>query len=439
MAFFNKLKSTEAIEKERLQLWNDFQTYQEVENSAELKTYLALKEKVESKPFLKHKHEVESLRYKGSPEEKMVRQYQKLQKHGKLKRYFSCLESGDFERYNQLQEKIKSSGRKDVEELGNSVDLKFYQQFSKSKAYKNYLAIRGSSLLNQYEDLKTEIESEKFKQRKAYLENNKRYEETEEYKLLAQFNELDKNPKIQLYLKYNDTDAFKFYRDWTPTFTENFDKIDPKIWSTVTPIAQKGPGRNFSMKQQLHYAKGLDNFDYENGILTLETQKENVEGLYWDENYGFVPKTFSYTSGLIHTIDGFMQEYGLFEVKVKSSKVKGVLSSISLVDGDEDICIRILSANHTKPNGGLITTNHQTKHYDSVLFNSFSKGYVLVRLIWTREKLEWFVNDKHMGSISSNVPHIPLALRIESEVLKETNNLPHRLDIDWIKCYRSNY
>lgn len=480
MIFFNKIKPTEVIEKERLELWNDYQTYLEVDKSAELKTYLALKEKVESKPFLEHKKEIESLRYKGSPEEKMQKQFEKLSRNRKLNLYFETKSSADLERFQQIEKggdlvklaelkKFVKGGqlkaeqkafkkrkkadkentevwegteaflkKKEYDDLVAASDVIFYHRFSKSKAYRNYLAIKDSSLLTQYDDVKSEIESDKFKERKAYLENDKRYEATEDFKLLTQFRELDKDAKIQLYMKYNDTDAFKFFREWSLTFEEHFNSIDPKVWSHVTPIAAKGPGKNFSIKQQLHYANGADNFDFENGIMTLETKNEKVEGLYWDEQYGFVPKVFDYASGLMHSINGFTQEYGLFEIKVKTSKIKGVLSTVSLVDADEEICIRIMGANHIKPHGGLITTNHQNKNLDAVRFSAFSKGYVLIRLLWTREKLEWFVNDKPMGTITENVPHIPLSFRIESEVLKETNNLPHRLDIDWIRCYKSN-
>lgn len=478
--FMSKMKTTEAIEKERLQLWNDYQTYQEVEQSANLKTYLALKEKVESKPFLENKKEIESLRFKGSPEEKMLKEFGKLSSNRKLKLFFATESSPNLDRYQTIVKsgvllKLKEledyvnggsyrselvafkrrkkadktvnekwenteafSKKKEYTDLLTSPNVVFSKKFAQSKAYKNYLAITDSALLSHFKDLKDEAESEKFITRKSYLENLKRYEDTDDYQDLVHFQKLDKDPKIQLYLKYNETDAFKFFREWTTNFHENFATIDPKIWKYVTPIAKDGPGKNFSMKNQLHYANKSDNFNFENSILTLETQKEKIEGLYWDEKFGFLPKVFNYTSGIIHTVDGFLQEYGLFEIKVKSSKVKGVISSVSLVNADEEICIRIYSSTNGNAVGGLITTNHQEKIFSPVKLKTPYRGYQIIQLHWTREKLEWKVNDKVMGSITANVPHFPLGLRIESEVLKETQNLPHRLDIDWIKCYKAS-
>lgn len=477
--FFSKTKTTEAIEKERLQRWNDFQTYQEVEKSADLKTYLALKEKVESKPFLENKRTIESLRFKGSPEEKMLVSFQKLSRNKKidayfttagsphLERYESILKSGVLKRLDELEKFVKGghykaafkafrlrkkrdkafdgvweqtedfAKKKEYDELSGSADVIFAKSFARSKAFKNYQAIHDSAFLNQFVSLKNEVESEKFITRKAYLENLKRFEETNDFQELKRFEELDRNAGIQLYMKYNDTDAFRFYRKWLPTFHENFASIDKNIWKFITPLAEKGPGKNFSIRHQLHCANHSDNFKFENSILTLETQKENTEGLYWDSQFGFVPRKFSYTSGIVHTLDGFMQQYGMFEIKVKSSKVKGVVSSISLVSEDEEICIRLYSSTNGHAQGGLVTTNHQNKHFEAVHLKMPFRGYLIIELHWTRDKLEWKVNERSMGTISTNVPHVPLGLRIESEVLRETNNLPHRLDIDWIKCYQS--
>jgi beta-glucanase (GH16 family) len=480
MIFMRSVKATEVIEKERLQRWNDYQTYQEVEKSDKLKTYLALKEKVESIPFQEKKKEIEYLRFSGSPEAKMFREYSRHKRNKRLNTYFEVHESNDLERFNQIEKSgqqyqlnelkqfVKSGQYKKAlqafnkaeknggeqqglwenseayakklafDELCSSPDLAFVNRYKKLKAYKNYLRIKGSALLNHFEDLKTEIESDKFKERKAYLEDEKRYEKTDDYQTLTQFQELDHDAGIQLYLKFNDTDAFKFFREWTTAFEDDFNTMDKSKWSFTLPLAKNGPGRNFSLKNQLHYANNSDNFDVENSILTLETKRENVDGLYWDEKFGFIQRTFNYASGIIHTLPSFTQEYGHFEIKVKASKVKGVISSVSLVDADEEICIRLLEFNGSAALGGLITTDHHKKNFEKVKLSFPSKGYLLIALKWTPEKLEWYVNDRLFGAITGNVPHVPLGLRIETEVLKETGNLPHRLDVDWIKCYKKN-
>jgi hypothetical protein len=481
MSLFGKLKSASIIEQERLQLSNDYQVYSEVEGSKKLNEFLALKEKVESTPFQVRMKEIESLRYKGSPEEKLVKQFSKLEKSKKLTGYFKTAgsselkkfrkitENGLTEQINELQDFLKSGRyKKDLKNfkkekkadktfkdtwestetykkyneykgLINSEDYLFAKRFAKSSSYKNFLSIDGSSLLSQFEDLKEEVNSEKFKERKAYLEDNKRYKKTSDYYSLTQFEKLQKDEGINLYFKYNETDAFKFFREWSATMVEDFSSpIDEEKWSFITPIAEKGPGRNFSVKGQLQYYNLAKNFKVDNVIMTLNTYSEKIEGLYWDEEFGFIIRDFNYTSGVIHSLNFFRQEYGQFEVKLKASKIKGVISSISLVNEDENDCIRLVSLESHKATGGLITTHHGQKVFTKVDLNFKPSGYVIVGIEWSPKKIEWKVNERSVGSITQNIPHEKLGLRIETEVVKPTSNLPHRLDIDWIKCYQRN-
>lgn len=481
MFLFGKSKSAAVIEQERLQLSNDYQVYTEVESSKKLNEFLALKEKVESTPFQVRMKEIESLRYKGSPEEKLVKQFSKLGKSVKLTTYFKTADSADLKKFrkiteNGLTEQIKDlqnylkSGRykrelknfnkkkktdktfkntwestetykkeKEYRELIHSEDYLFAKRFAKSYSYKNYLSIDGSSLLSQFENLKKEVNSEKFKERKAYLEDNKRYTKTSDYHALCQYEKLKKDEGIKLYFKYNETDAFKFFREWTTTFDEDFTApIKKGNWSFITPLAENGPGKNFSVKGQLQYYNLADNFEVDNHVLTLETHNEKIEGLYWDEEFGFVVRDFDYAAGLMHSLNFFRQEYGQFEVKLKASKIKGVISSISLVDETEDVCIRLVSLESHKAIGGLIVTHHGQKVYSKVDLNFKPSGYVIVGIEWSPKKIEWKVNERSVGSITQNIPHEKLALRIETEVVKQTSNLPHRLDIDWIKCYQRN-
>jgi hypothetical protein len=481
MFLFGKSKSTATIEQERLQLSEDFQIYTEVESSIKLNDFLALKEKVESTPFQVRKKEIESLRYKGSPEEKLVKQFLNIEASRKLTSYFNTAGSSELKRYqkiteNGLTEQIKELERylkpgrynnefkifkkkkksdktfnetwesteiykKNKEYLGiiNSDDYLFSKRFAKSSAYKNFISVDGSSLLSQYYDLKEEIDSDKFKERKAYLEDVNRYKKSEDYYFLCRYQELKKDEGIKLYFKYNDTDAFKFFREWTETFSDDFTTpIKKSNWSFITPLAEKGPGRNFSVKGQLQYYNLSENFEVDNSILTLESQAKRVEGLYWNEEFGFVLRDFNYTSGIIHSHNFFSQEYGRFEVKLKASKINGVISSVSLVDEYEDVCIRLASLESNKATGGLVFTHHGQKVFSKVNLNFKPSGYVIVGVEWSPEKIEWKVNERVVGSLTQNIPHEKLGLRIETEVVKQSSNLPHRLDIDWIKCYQRN-
>jgi len=428
MFFIGKLKSVAKIEQERQKLKDDFQVYTEIEGSKKLKDFLLLKEKVESATFKAKKKEIESLSYKGSPEEKLAKRFAKLDTNSNIKSYYKTLGSEELKRFAKLKEQ---------ELQPKSLESQFYQRFSKSKELKNFKSLDGSSLVSDYENLKKEVSSEKFKERIAYLEDKQRYQKTDDHKSLIHYNELKNDKGIQLYFNYHETDAFKFFREWTPTLIEDFSsKLDKTKWSFIAPIGEKGPGKNFSVKDQLQCFDNDKNFEIENGILTLEAHSEKKEGLYWDENFGFVARDFNYTSGLIHSLNFFKQEYGLFEMKLKASKVKGVISSVFLVDEDENECIKMISFDHRKASGGIVYTEQGQRIVSKTNMNITPSGYVIVSVEWTPERIEWRVNDKVMGSLSQNVPHEKLGLRIETEVIKPTSNLPHRLDIDWINFYK---
>jgi len=481
MSLFRKSKSAAVIEKERLQLSRDYQVYTEVESSKKLKDFLALEEKVESTPFKVRRKEIESLRYKGSAEEKLVKQFARLEKNPKLVNYFKTASSSDLKRFltikgkglpeqvEELEAYMKSgkydnelknfnhkkktdqsfAGKwesteaykkeKEFQELKNSDDYIFYQRFAKSTEYKNFLAVDCSSELSQYWDLQKEVNSDKFKEKKAYLENPDRYKTTVDYKALCSYEELLKDEGIQLYFKYNETDDFKFFREWNLTFDEDFTSpLKKSQWSFITPIAEKGPGKNFSIDGQLQYYNLAENFEVNNNILTLEANSEKVEGLYWDAEFGFLLRDYEYASGVMHSLNFFAQEYGQFEVKLKASKIKGVISSVSLFDEDEENCIRIVSLESKKAYGGVIYNDHGQKVMSKVNLGFKPGGYVIVGIEWSPERIEWKVNEKVVGAITNYIPHEKLGLRIETEVIKQTSNLPHRLDIDWIKCYQPN-
>jgi hypothetical protein len=478
MFFIGKFKSVAKIEQERQQLKDDFQVYTEIEGSKRLKDFLLLKEKVESATFKAKKKEIESLKYKGSPEEKLAKRFAKLDANANIKSYYKVLASDELKRFNKLSEydllkqvkelqyflksekytlekkdfKKKSKDKtfsgtwqstdaakkeKEFYDLKNSSDYLFYLKYSKSKELKNFNSLDGSSLVSDYENLKKEVSSQLFKERIAYLEDKQRYLKTDDHKSLVHYNDLKNDKGIQLYFNYHGSDAFKFFREWAPTLTEDFSsKLDKSKWSFISPIAEKGPGKNFSVKDQLQCFDNDKNFEIENGILILKTHEEKKEGLYWDVNYGFLARDFNYTSGLMHSLNFFKQEYGLFEIKLKASKVKGVISSVFLVDEDENECIRMISFDHRKASGGIVYTEQGQRIVSKVNMNVASSGYIIVSVEWTPERIEWRVNDKVMGSLSQNVPHEKLGLRIETEVIKPTSNLPHRIDIDWINCYK---
>jgi len=480
MMLFNRFKKTEVVEQERAQLVTDFKVYNEVEGSEKLKNFLSLREKIESTTFKNTRREIESLRWKSSPEYKLKEEFNKLQNNPKLKTYFIVVDSDNLkhfkkfengkliDEFEELSRYIKSGSVQDelkafkqkkrdhsfsgkweeteaykknkrYNEILSSTDYQQYAKFKSSKAFKIYNEIDNSALLSRYEDLNKEINSAKFKDRKTFLQDKKRYEKTDDFEALKKFENLSTDAGIQLYLKYHGTDAFKFFRNWKKNFFDEFNQgLNTDCWKLLSPIAEKGPGKAFTPPGLFHCNNGMKNIEVKGGVLTIQTLKEKKKGLYWDTEFGFIEKEFDYTSAFLHSINCFTQQYGYFDIKLKVSKGKGVSSSIALSDSDEENTILIFSTLDNKAYGGIVRTDHDRKVAQKINLNYDFNGYIIVGVKWTPDKVEWKINGKIMGTIDQNVPHTKLGLRIESEVIRQTARLPHRFDIDWIRCYSRN-
>ena len=467
--------SAENYELERNQLKKDFEIYSQVENSDILKEYLILKDKIKSDAFIQKKKEVESLQFKGSPTEKLLKEHAKLKKNRKLKRYLEVSGSAELSRFlNLLDEgiplkfeklqtyvkagafkadKAKFKAEKDKStnwettdaykkqqefiQLKSSDDIRFYIKFKKSRAYKNYLNIKESSILKQLRDIEKEVTSDKFKERKAFLADKNRYEKTDDFKALKRFEELNNKNEIQVYNKYHTNDQFGFFRNYKLNYEENFDTIDTATWSSITPIAEKGLGKNVATANQLSYFL-KENAKANSSTCQIISKKEQVKGIAWNPPLGFIEKEFEFASALIHNLKAFKQEYGYFEAKLKSPKADGVTSSISLINESELSCIRIATIENGLAKGGVINMVDQKRTFTGISIAELSHNFEIIGLSWTPEKLEWSLNGEVVGHIERSIPHEELGLRIESEVTDINAKLPHTFEIEWIKCYQKN-
>lgn len=477
MILFSSYKKTDKVEKERNKLLSDYNTYTATENSEKLKTYLSLKEKVEATSFKKNRNEIESLRFKGSGEQRLEEEFQKLQRNSKIKTYYNVLGSENLKRYNQyeqdgsaaryeqLRNYIKSGGfkqdqkafksnkqaagtwetseaakkYKEFQDFESRSDFQLFLNFKNSKNCKIYLELKNSSTISRFEELKKELASESFKNRKEYLLDTKRYEKTEDYAAWVKYEELKKDTDIQLYFKYRDTDAFKFFRNWKKTFDENFEgQLDTARWNFLSPIEQAGPGQPFTPEGYYHYNNGEKNIEIKGNVLTISVLRDNAKGLYWDKQFGFIQKEFDTTSSMIHSFGAFKQQYGYFDIKLKAPRSKGVISTVALVDEEEDNAIMLFSSDGRRAHGGIITTNKGQKEQNLINLKYNFNGYIIIGMKWTPEKVEWKVNGTVMGTIARNLPHSKLGLRLGCEVNSPTSKLPYRLDIDFIRCYTRN-
>ncbi|MCF6358157.1 MAG: hypothetical protein L3J54_10165 [Draconibacterium sp.] len=226
LQLLGKIKPVEIIEIQREKLQIDFDEFQEVEKSDELKKYLELEELINSAAFKSKKAEIKGLHFKGSREFNQLREFNRLKKALNIKRYFKIANSNDLGKFDDLKEADKLNEyyklveyvkegqfQKEKREIKSqvfkgSVEEKHWLEFkklNKSPGIKAYLELNGSEVLKKHEAF---ANSEKLKGF-VTLRNapDKDKQKRKECKMLR------RDSEIKAYFRYEKSKKLKFYRE----------------------------------------------------------------------------------------------------------------------------------------------------------------------------------------------------------------------------------
>jgi len=244
-----KLKSVETIETQRENLQKDYQVFEKVEGSEELKAFLELEESVNSEKFKQKKTEIEALQFKGSREYNQQNEFYKLKKSSPIKKYFKVIGSTELKRFNQLKNSDKLNEyytlygyvkegqfEKDKREIKGQVfkgsveekHLKDFKRLEKSGGIKAWLELNGSEKLKKHKKFGESEKLRKFvtgrnapdmdKQTKKEFRLLKRDSEIKAYfkfersKKLRLFHETEGSHDLKKYFElkdYTEADEFK--------------------------------------------------------------------------------------------------------------------------------------------------------------------------------------------------------------------------------------
>ncbi len=525
---FKRLKSSAALKKYfKLKDSQQLKRFNALKDSEKLKEYRQLKEFVENGTFSREKEEMHRLVYRGSEEQFKEREFRKLKKHPGIKIYYELYHSETLKRHEEIShsEKLKkylelknlpakdkekkhefkalrkdyelknymkfehskklklyretagSYNLKKFEELKNEIenepfrkrvgflkdkkkfekteafrawqkfkqlsaddDVKFFLKFQKSPLLQNYYKVSESAELERYNELNALTSSEEFLNRKAYLEDSKRWEKSEEYAREQKYLEMKKRPHLLKYFTYKGTDAFRFFTDWELSFEDNFqtEKLNKEKWSAVLPQAEKTLGRNYAMPGDLHLFTNGENIKC-SSKLVIETRKERGEGIVWKMPAGFVPAEFEYTSGIVSTAKSFTQEDGIFEAKIKFNPVKETVSSFVLQGQNSFPGIYLLEMG-AKNRIGVSSISEKGKlSINGLDISNLKKGkWYIFTLEKTGGALVWKINDTEVLKLENRHLDFPLHLSLFTLVISPIsgNKLPVQYQTEWVKCYR---
>ena len=460
---FGWIPSTTKIEETEKALVSEYEKLNAFGQSETLKKYSDLKELVTSSDFLRKKKEIESLNYKDSEICSREKEFNSLAKSKEMTLYFKTSGSSelkdfqktdgsgkiaDFEKLGEeinsfdFKQKMKSKefkGSADAKKLDEynflkgSDEIKGYYKFRKSKSYTNFLNIDGSAKLSRFNELKELVESADFKKEKEYLTDKKRFEKTEMFKQLDEYNALAKDSDIVWYLKTKDSNKFDELKNRKITFSDEFDgsSVDTKVWLTNYYWGEKLLHDRYSVESDLQSYTESGNFEVKNSILKIISKPQKVTGKIWSAQSGFSTKEFAFTSGIINSATSFRQKYGTFKAKVKlgDPSAKNAFWMLSeKITPHIDVC---------RTESGKVSCNffagpgEKTK---AAIGAKYANDFFIYTLEWSTDKLVWKINDTVIKTATSNIPQEPMYIVFSGGLDKPAGGMT-TMEIDWIRVY----
>lgn len=458
---------------------DDFQLYQ---SSEELAQFLELEKEVTSAAFKETVTKIKNRKFSETDEFKKLQEFTQLKKSARFKTYFKLKNSSqlsdfnatesssELSHYNELQQYLATKefaelknaaepkefnkspeGQKEQEflSLQKSSRIRNYFKFKNSEKYKTFLEVQASADLSRYDELEKTIGSEEFRKVKEYmsLPAKKKYELAEESKKELSYLTTLKSDKHKWYLDCIKKDKFKGLKAWKLSFEEDFtsDKLDLKKWMTKYYWAEELLKEPYSLAHDLHFVTDGKNIEIKNSILSIHTKQENVTGKAWDPMFGFIPKEFNYTSGLISTGKSFRFKFGRIEAKIKlnnSGKVSHAFwmlgdKILPEVDIFKSVNGKLLLSNIW---GNIAEKDGVHKLSKKIGASRFSSDFFIYTLDWSPERLRWKINGLEVASITESVPQENMYFVLSSGIFGGNPNgsLPSTMEVDWVKVYERN-
>jgi Beta-glucanase/Beta-glucan synthetase len=458
------IPSTAKIEQAEKALIAEFDKLNAFAGSNTLKKFTELKELVTSSSFLQKKKDIESLSFKGSEECAREKEFLSLQKAKDIVLYFRTIGGSALKKFQELDGSEKITGYESLEKLVQSLEfrekakskefkgsedekklqefnrlkssseIKEYYTFKKSKAYSNFLNTDGSKRLARYNELKEYVATAEFKEKKNYLLDKKRFEKSDMFKEIQEFDKLKKDEDILWYFKVKDSNKFNALKNRELTFGDEFegDKLDTKMWLTNYFWGDKLLHDRYSVESDLQAYTERDNFEIRNSILKIITKPQKVQGKVWTVADGFKPKEFAFTSGIINTGKSFRQKFGTFTAKIKLGDPSAKSAFWMLADQITphiDIC---------RTMNGKVAVNYfaaVNKKVKASVGSKYANDFFIFSLEWSADKLVWKINNTEVLTQTSDVPQQPMYILFSGGLDKPLNSMS-TMEIDWVRIYQ---
>jgi hypothetical protein len=340
------------------------------------------------------------------------------------------------------EKEAQSEQEKEYMQLASDSSIKDFEKFVASKEFTLFNEALNNGNVDKFQELKTFVDSEKFKTEKAYmlLKYEQKWKQTEECQQEEEYKKLAASEKIKWYLSVANSNKFDYLKAWKQTFADEFDTdtLDASKWLTRYFWADSMLKQPYAMFEDQYYPTDGKNLKIQQGILNVETKTEKIQGIGWNPALGFMPKEFDYTTGIINSGKSFRQKYGRFRAKIKLAEGSNVLSAFWMV-GDQVLPHLDIAKNiHGKLSFGNIWMKDGSidKSGESISGSRFAKAFHIYELEWTPENLIWRINDIEIFRTSSSHLSEPLYLQLGGGVMSKNSSSENgTMQVDWVRCY----
>ncbi len=362
-------------------------------------------------------------------------------------RYHDIKKSENFIRYEELKHYVASPEYKTelnhIQSLSYKTSKEYIQErrYKELKQYKEVKSFRKSGVdsdsdyVKEYIELENKVTAPSFRQRKAYLLNKKRHQQSDPYQKYTEYKRLKKSDFVKQYNRIRDkyTAVFAEMEKWETVFCDEFHQKQLSAnWDTKPYWSMAMLAQNYSHNTEEHYLSDGQNVLINGDALQIMTRKEPAAGVAWDGKMGFIPREFPYTSGMISTAQHVEMGYGRLEAKLCMPNVKNVYGAFWLGSQQQTPAISIANYCNKRLVMGAYLPDRATAFTRK--WKLKSNHFYIFQLERTPETLTWYVNGKQIAACPNPISE-KLYVAFAAGVVGATNDskLPVPLSIDYVQ------
>jgi hypothetical protein len=407
----------ETIESDDFRRYNDLKEYLADPANLKVRTDLPQKERQLEKEY---RANVETLNDKGF----------RLDKEFQAKR--SLQPQKERQMKKALKQKMQAAKSKEERRLLKAETLRLKKQIAMER---RHLKEEGLNLRRELEAEQQALK-DNFHQAKKQLRDELQQQKDEILQLKHELKRLENSKLIKDFFSFKKKYAklIEEQERWVSKFYEDFSKneIDSR-WSNKQVISEHLlNGAPYSPIEDFHIFSP-NNLQPAGGLLKIRTKQEKKQGLAWDKTYGFVPRIFSYTSGILTSAHSFKQLYGKFEAKVRVKYSQGTYHAFWM---GSDLPKPHVNIFKFEGKNLIISAYSNDAKIERKLKYKLNDDFYIYTLMWTNNKLSWHINGKKVFE-SSNIINEPMYISFSSGVY-DKNADQTAMYVDWVRCFRNN-